>query len=140
MPLLESISAELLLVGRLLFGAVLAFTGVGHFTDREQMVGYAEANGVPAAGVLVPLTGAMLILGGLGVAAGVFPVVAAGVLAAFFVVTTPVMHDFWAREGEERQNQLVQFQKNAALFGAALTFIAIGGRAWEYAVGVGVFV
>lgn len=131
--------AEAFLLGRVVFGGLLAFMGVNHFASADEMAGYAESNGVPAAGVLVPLTGAMLLLGGLGVVLGVFPVLAAGALAAFLLVTTPTMHDFWALEGEAQRTEMVNFLKNAALLGAALVLLALGTEPWPYALNVGLF-
>ena len=37
------LNVVLLVAGRVLFGGVLAFTGLSHFTQTEQMAGYAEA-------------------------------------------------------------------------------------------------
>ena len=126
-----------LLAGRLLFGLVVAFMGVNHFQNAGQMSGYAEAKGVPAASLAVPFTGGMLLFGGLGIALGVFPALAAGAVALFLAVTTPVMHDFWAAPAEERQSELTAFLKNVTMLGAALGFLALSAVPWPYAVGVG---
>jgi len=140
MVALDSAAGEVLfLLGRLVFGLVLAFMSVGHFTNTEFMAGYAEAKGVPAPELSVVASGVTLLLGALGVAAGVFPVVAAGALAVFFLLTALLMHDFWNVGEEEKQNEIIQFQKNVALFGASLAFLAVGGSAWPYAVGAGLF-
>lgn len=125
------------LVARLLFGGFLAFQGLNHFLDREGMTGYANAKGIPAPGLAVLASGALLIAGGLGIVAGIFPAVAAGALVAFFVVVTPTMHDFWAAEDEAAETELVQFIKNVELLGASLAFLALSGAEWAYAVGVG---
>ena len=127
------------LVARLAFGLVVAFMGVNHFVNAGGMVPYAKAKGVPAAGLAVPFSGGMLLFGGLSIAAGVYPVVGAGAVAAFLLATTPVMHDFWAAPEEEQQSEMTQFLKNVTMFGAALAFLALGSTAWPYAVGVGLF-
>ena len=128
----------LFLVGRALFGGVLAFTGLNHFANAESMVGYADAKGVPAAGLLVPFTGGMLVVGGLLVAVGAYPLVGAGALATFLLVTTPVMHDFWTVDDpQERQSEMTDFLKNVALLGTALALLTLSTEAWPYAVGVG---
>ena len=125
---------ELFLLGRLLFGGVLAFNGLNHFLDAESMAGYAGAKGVPAPGLAVPATGGLLLFGGLGVAAGVLPTLAAGALVVFLVVTTPVMHDFWAAPEEQKQTEMINFLKNVAMTGAALVLLAISTTAWPYAL------
>ncbi|MUV90736.1 DoxX family membrane protein [Halapricum sp. CBA1109] len=131
------LAAEAFLAARLLFGLVLAFTGLNHFTDVEGMAGYAASKGIPAPAFGVVATGVILVAGGLGIAAGVFPIVAAGALAVFLLVTTPVMHNFWAVPEDQQQSEMTSFLKNVGLLGGALVFLALGGSAWPYAVGIG---
>ena len=130
-----ALSGELFLLGRLLFGGVLAFNGLNHFLDAESMAGYAGAKGVPAPGLMVPFTGGILLFGGLGVAAGVLPTLAAGALVVFLAVTTPLMHDFWAVPDDQKQGEMINFLKNVAMGGAALALLAISTTAWPYALG-----
>jgi uncharacterized membrane protein YphA (DoxX/SURF4 family) len=126
-----------LLAGRVLFGGVLAFMGLNHFVQVEGMAGYAESKGIPAPGVSVIVSGLLLVAGGLGIVVGAFPLLAAAALTLFFVVATPTMHDFWRAAEEEQQEEMTQFLKNAALLGAALTFIALSADTWDYALDVG---
>ena len=126
------------LVGRLVFGALLAFMGFNHFMDLDGMSGYAAAKGIPAPRLAVIGSGLMLIGGGLSLAVGVFPLLGAAALAVFFLGVTPLMHDFWSVEDpEQRQGEMTHLLKNATLFGTALVFIAISGTAWPYALNVG---
>jgi len=133
-------AGELFLLGRLLFGATLAFMGLNHFMDVDTMAGYAEFKGLPAPRFSVIASGIVLVLGGLGVAAGAFPVLAAGALAVFLLVSAVTMHDFWSVDDpEEKQNEMTSFPKNVYGAGAALALLAVGGPAWPYAVGLGLF-
>ena len=132
------LGAILILVGRLLFGSFLAFQGLNHFMNTDEMAGYAESKGVPAARFGVIASGILLLLGGLGIILGVYPIVAAGMLAVFFVLVTPVMHDFWAAPEEEQQNEMVNFIKNVELLGASLVFLVLGGETWGYALNIGI--
>lgn len=125
------------LLGRVLFGVVLAFMGLNHFLNVDQMAEYAAAKGVPAGRISVLFSGGMLVFGGLGVAVGAFPSLAAGAVALFLLVSTPVMHDFWAVPEDQQQSELTNFLKNAALLGGALVFLALSESAWPYAVGLG---
>lgn len=137
---LESTAASVaLLVARVLFGGIIAFMGLNHFLDAETMTGYAEMKGVPAPSLAVYGSGAVLLLGGLGIVLGVFPILAAAGLAVFFLVTTPLMHDFWSVPEDQQQNEMINFLKNAGLFGGALAFLALGTEAWAYALNVGLF-
>jgi putative oxidoreductase len=125
------------LAGRLLFGGVLAFMGLNHFMQTESMTGYAEAKGLPAPRLGVLGSGGLLVLAGLGIAAGVFPVVAAGALAVFLLTSAVVFHDFWTVEDPETQQQeMTDFLKNVALAGGALTLLAAGGAEWPLAAGL----
>ncbi|MFB6083822.1 MAG: DoxX family protein [Halorientalis sp.] len=127
------------LLGRVLFGAILAFMGLNHFLNGEEMVGYADFKGIPAPGIAVPVSGGMLLFGGLTVILGAYPVVGAGALALFLLVATPTMHDFWAADEEDQQDEMINFLKNVGLLGGSLVFLALGGVDWPYAVGVGLF-
>lgn len=125
------------LLGRLLFGLVLAFMGLNHFQSVDQLAGYAEAKGLPAGRAAVLFSGGMLVAGGLGIAIGAFPALSAGAIAVFLVVSTPTIHDFWAVPEEQQQSEMTNFLKNVALLGGALVFLALSGTAWPYALNVG---
>jgi uncharacterized membrane protein YphA (DoxX/SURF4 family) len=133
----DGVAGTLFLLARVVFGFVLASMGLNHFHDVEGMAGYAGAKGVPAPKFGVVASGVMLLVGGLGVATGAFSVLAAGALVTFFVVATPLMHDFW--NAEDTQGEMTHFLKNVALLGGALAFLALGGSDWSLAAGVGLF-
>ena len=134
------LAGELFLIGRILFGATLAFMGLNHFMDLDTMAGYAEFKGLPAPRFSVVASGALLVLGGLGVVVGAFPVVAAGGLAVFLLVSAVTMHDFWSIEDpEDKQSEMTGFLKNVYGAGAALALLAVGGTAWPYGLGIGLF-
>jgi uncharacterized membrane protein YphA (DoxX/SURF4 family) len=126
----------LLLAGRVLFGGVLAFMGLNHFLQTDQMVGYAEHEGLPAPGFAVLASGAVLVLSGVGIAVGAFPVLGALVLAGFLVVSAATMHDFWAVAEDEQQAEMTNFLKNVALAGGALGIAALGSQGWAYGLGL----
>jgi uncharacterized membrane protein YphA (DoxX/SURF4 family) len=130
---------EVFLLGRVLFGVVLAFMGLNHFLNLDDMAGYAASKGIPMPEAGVVVSGLLLVLGGLGIAAGLYPALAALALVAFFVVATPTMHDFWAAPEDQRQNEMINFLKNVALLGGSLAFYALSGSPWEYAVEMGLF-
>ncbi len=58
-------------MGRLVFGGYFLYSGIHHFTDRDRLIGDAKSKGVtwPAAAVIG--SGALLVLGGLSMLAGV---------------------------------------------------------------------
>ena len=133
-------SAELFLLARLLFGGVLAFMGLNHFMNTEDMVGYAQFKGLPAPKLSVVGSGGLLLFAGLGIAAGAFPVLSGFALALFLLVSAVTMHDFWTVEDpEEQQNEMTSFLKNLFGAGGALAFAALGAVAWPYSVGLALF-
>jgi len=107
--------------------------GLNHFMDVDTMAGYAEFKGLPAPRFSVIASGLVLVLGGLGVAAGAFPVLAAGALAAFLLISAVTMHDFWSIDDpEERQSEMTSFLKN--VYGAGARARAAGRRRHRVAV------
>lgn len=124
-------------LGRVLFGGVLAFNGLNHFMQTEQMAAMADANDVPWPTLAVYGTGSLLLLGGLSLVTGIYPVVGAVALVVFFVVTTPWMHDFWnIDDNDQKQQQLTHFMKNSALLGAALVLFSLTAAGWPMSAGV----
>ena len=137
MALDAGLAGLVLLVGRVLFGGLLAFQGFNHFLNAGEMTGYAEMKGLPAPGFSVVASGLVLVASGLGIVLGVFPALAAGAAAVFLLAAAVTMHDFWAVPAEQQQDEMVQFLKNVELAGAALVVLALSGETWAYAVGVG---
>ncbi|MEU9207682.1 DoxX family membrane protein [Streptomyces sp. NPDC048415] len=115
----------LVFIGRILFAALFLGSAVGHLTQTKAMAGYASSRGVPAA---VPATfgsGLLLLLGGLSVLLGVWADLGALLLVVFLVPTALLMHAFWKEtEPQAKQMEMVQFNKDMALAGAALMLLA----------------
>ena len=128
--------AAVLLVARVLFGGVLAFMGLNHFMQTGQMTGYAQAKGLPAPKLGVLASGALLVVAGLAIVVGVFPLLAAAVLAAFLLVSAVVFHDFWAVPEDQQQDEMTSFLKNVAMAGGALAFGALASQSWGFSVGL----
>ena len=65
-------------------------------------------------------------LGGLSLLFGVRPKVGAGMIGAFLLGVTPLMHDFWKQEDPQaKANEQIHFMKNMALIGGASLAAAI---------------
>lgn len=126
------------LIGRGLFGGVLAFNGLNHFRQTDEMAGMAESKGVPAPELAVYGTGSLLVLGGLSLVFGVYPLIGALAILTFFLGTTPWIHDFWnIDDPEEKQQQMTHFLKNTALSGGALILFALTTAGWPLSAGIG---
>ena len=125
----------LLLVGRLLFGGLFLYNGVNHFINRAAMTGYSAYKGVPMPGASIIVSGLWLVVAGLSVMLGFRPEIGLVMIALFLAGVTPVMHNYWtASDPNARLGDLINFQKNLALLGAALVMLALP-RPWPYSIG-----
>lgn len=111
----------LILIGRILFAYLFLVSAVNHFTQTEGMTAYAQSRGVPAPRYGVLASGAVFLVGGLSVLLGIWADLGALLLFLVLAVTAVVMHPFWRESGEQsRQQEMIQFNKDIALAGAAL--------------------
>jgi uncharacterized membrane protein YphA (DoxX/SURF4 family) len=116
----------LVLIGRILFASLFLGSAFGHLTQSAGMAGYAKSRGVPAAQAMVLLSGVLILFGGLSVLFGVWHDLGALALVVFLVPTALLMHAFWKEsDAMARQNEMVQFNKDIALAGAALALFAL---------------
>lgn len=115
----------LVLIGRIVFAALFLGSAFGHLTQSEAMGGYAESRGVPAGRLMVLASGVLLLVGGLMVLLGIWPDLGSLLLVVFLVPTAVLMHGFWReRDPQARQLEMISFQKDLALAGAALMLFA----------------
>ena len=115
----------LVALGRLFYSLIFVVAGFGHFTHQE--IAYAAAQGIPSAGVLVPASGIMAIVGGLSILLGFHGKLGAWLLVLFLVPVTFAMHNFWAvKDPMMQQIQMAMFLKNFSMLGSALFFTQIG--------------
>jgi len=119
----------LFLVGRFLFGLLFVVSGLaGHLAGYRQLAGYAAAKKIPFAGPAVLVSGVMIILGGIGIIAGIWADLSALAIAVFLFGTTFFIHNFWTLPKDDamaRLQDMTQFQKDLALLGASLVFFAV---------------
>lgn len=114
------------LIGRILFALVFLGSAFGHLTQSAAMAGYAQSKRVPAPRATVLATGVMQLIGALMVVLGAWGDLGALLLAIFLIPTAVIMHGFWTEtDPQARQNEMIQFLKDMALAGAALTLIVL---------------
>lgn len=118
----------LLLLGRILFVTFFVIGGLGHFIRRPMLVGYARSLGVPAADVLVPFAGLLILAGSISIVLGLWPDLGAIMLIIFLVPVTLRVHPFWKMMGEQRQMQGLNFWRNVSLAGGALIILYFSVR------------
>jgi uncharacterized membrane protein YphA (DoxX/SURF4 family) len=118
--------STMFMLGRILLGGYFAYNGFNHFRMITMMSAYAQMKGVPVPKASVAFSGALLLIGGLSILLGVYPTVGVVALTLFLIPVTYLMHAFWKiQDPMARMGEMVNFTKNAALVGAALTLLAI---------------
>src|SRR5574341_759811 len=116
----------IVLIGRILLAALFLGSAFGHLTHTEGMAGYAQSKGVPAARLTVQASGVLILLGSLMVLLGIWADLGALLLFIFLIPTAILMHGFWKEtDPQARQLEMIQFQKDMALAGAALIAFAL---------------
>ncbi|HWP46231.1 MAG TPA: DoxX family membrane protein [Candidatus Limnocylindrales bacterium] len=127
----------LFLLGRIIFGGYFILSGLNHFKNLPMLSGYAQSKGTPAPSAAVIVSGIMILLGGLSILLGTYPVVGIILIIAFLVPVSFIMHNFWAVEDQQmKMADMINFTKNMALVGAALMFLAIP-RPWPLSIALG---
>ncbi len=112
------------ILGFIIFGAYFVYSGFNHFKNEAMLTGYAKSKGIPSPRLAVLLSGAMMIVGGIGFIARMYMDQSAVLLLAFLVPTTFVMHQFWkVSDGNHKMTEMINFTKNIALIGALLMFV-----------------
>ncbi|MBI4088467.1 DoxX family protein [Candidatus Kaiserbacteria bacterium] len=123
---MEQLIPNLIVLGRLIFGAYWIFSGAMHFMSLNALTGYAQSKGVPQPKLAVTLTGALVILAGIAILFGVYLEWAVLALILFIVPVTLVMHNFWAAtDPNMKMFDQAMFFKNIALIGASLFLLAL---------------
>ena len=116
----------LFLIGRIIFAGYFIFNGINHFMHLKMMSDYSKSKGVPLPSVAVPVTGLMLLLGGLCILLGIHVRIGLALLFVFLVPVSLLMHNFWSiKDPQMKMVEMVNFMKNMALLGAVLMLHAI---------------
>jgi len=82
-------------------------------------------------------TGLILLLGGLSMLLGVYPVVGMILLIVFLLGVSFRMHAYWKMDDAQmKQIDMINFTKNMALVGALLMILLLP-RPWPMSLGIG---
>jgi uncharacterized membrane protein YphA (DoxX/SURF4 family) len=115
----------LLLVGRVLFVALFAFSARGHIQNHARYVEIARGK-LPIPALAGWPTGVFLLLSDGSVVAGIWPDVGSLMIAAFALGTGLLFHPFWTvTDAAQRRTQEGSFYRNLTLLGAGLSLFAL---------------
>jgi len=115
-----------LLLGRILLGAIFVLSGYGKLTGLEGFSASLTNQGVPLASVLAVVAGAVEFGGGLFLVLGFQARLGALGLVVFTIIATLIAHRFWELEGAAVRGQQTQFLKNVSMIGGLLYVVASG--------------
>ena len=122
---------KLNITGRILFALIFLVFGIDHFSIGT--ITYAISQGVPMAGILVPLFGFIAIAGAISIMVGYPGRIGALMIIIFLVPVTLFMHRFWSvSDPAMHQMQFTNFMKNLALLGGAVMLLARGTEPGAY--------
>jgi len=111
----------LFIIGRILFGGLMVFAGINHFTSLKKLSAMAKMKKVPAPALATLGTGVLLLLGGLSVVAWYEIWWGTVLLLVFFVPTTLLMHAFWMEKDPAKKEQSMHgFMGNVSIIGLLL--------------------
>jgi putative oxidoreductase len=102
---------------------VSGFFKIGGYS---QMVGYSASKGLPMAGVAIACAAVIELACGLAIIAGFQTKIAAWILFLYLIPVTFFFHNFWAMQGVEQQQNMINFLKNVAIMGG-LVILATNG-------------
>lgn len=110
-----------ILIGRILFGAVFVGGALGHFTQTAAMAAYTESKGIKPGRLAVLGSGVWMLTGAVLVILGAWADLGALMLAVFLLPTALIMHPYWSEQDPEvKAGERIHFNKDLSLTGAAL--------------------
>lgn len=122
---MSSAAGAVLLIGRILLGALFAFSARGHIQNHARYVGIAQGK-LPIPFLAGWPTGVFLLLADVSIIIGIWPDVGALMLAAFLLPAAVLFHPFWTvSDPANRRTQEGSFYRNVTLLGAALSLFAL---------------
>lgn len=118
------------IAGRLFIAVIFLLSALGNKIPQFQNVEeYMRSEGVPMPAVMLVGAIVFLLVGGASVVTGYKIQIGASLLLVFLILATYFFHDFWNFEGEQAQQQMIQFMKNLSLMGTMMFLIANGAGA-----------
>jgi putative oxidoreductase len=118
-------------LGRIFLALLFVVSGIGKITGYAGTAAVMTSKGLPLVDILLPLTIAVELGGGLLLALGWKARWAAAVLFLFLIPTTLIFHQFWGIDPKLVQMQKIHFLKNVAIMGGMLMVLAVGAGPWS---------
>jgi putative oxidoreductase len=114
------------LIGRIALAAIFVLSGLQKLVDFTGTVSMIAGAGVPLPMVAAAVAVVIELGGGLAIFAGWMTRVAALAIVVFLIIVSPIFHNFWTMQGDERMLNQVMFLKNVSMLGGFLLLMAFG--------------
>jgi putative oxidoreductase len=115
-----------MVIGRVLLASLFVLAAVNKINNYSATAIRMDAYGLQPTALLLPLTIALELLGGLAVAFAVrWACIGAVLLAGFTLATNLIFHQFWNVSASIAPLELSLFFKNIAITGALIFFAAL---------------
>jgi putative oxidoreductase len=117
---------QVTLLSRLLIALLFILAGFGKLMGFAGASAMVAKTGLPMADVVTALVIAIELGGGIALALGYCTKWASYALAAFTLLASVLVHNFWTMEGGAAMLNQVMFLKNLAIIGGLLLFATYG--------------
>jgi len=115
-----------MLIGRICLSTIFILAGVGKFMDPAGTSAYMAAKGMTMVPFFLYAAALVEICGGLSLLLG-FKARWGGLLLLLFLIpVTYIFHDFWNSDPAGKQEQMIMFLKNLAIFGGLFYVFSTG--------------
>lgn len=114
------------LAGRILMSVMFLVSGFFKIGAYSQTVAYSASKGLPMASVAIACAAVLELAGGLAILVGFQTKIAAWLLFLYLIPVTFLFHNFWAMQGAEQQQNMINFLKNVSIMGG-LVILASNG-------------
>ena len=118
--------SQMLLLGRVLLGALFLVAGIRKIMFFAGSVGYFTKLGFPAPEVMTVISILIELGGGALLVLGWQARRASWLIIVFVAIATAMAHRFWEFDAAQYGNQLNHFLKNAAIIGGLLYVAVLG--------------
>jgi putative oxidoreductase len=114
------------LIGRIALAAIFVLSGLQKLIDFTGTASMIAGAGVPLPTVAAAVAVVIELGGGLAIFAGWMTRVAALAIVVFLIIVSPIFHNFWTMQGDERMLNQIMFLKNVSMLGGFLLLMAFG--------------
>jgi putative oxidoreductase len=122
----DSSSSFTPLAGRILMSVMFLVSGFFKIGAYSQTVAYSSSKGLPLASVAIACAAVLELAGGLAILVGFQTRIAAWLLFLYLIPVTFLFHNFWAMQGAEQQQNMINFLKNVSIMGGLVILATYG--------------